>query len=54
MLTLALNLAFEEGAVPRRLAGSISGALGIFSPSFQGSEEGDYSTGGGGGGLKEL
>ncbi|CAM9340742.1 unnamed protein product [Ectocarpus sp. 4 AP-2014] len=55
VLTLALNLAFEEGAGPRRLAGSMSGALGLFSPSFQGSEEGDYSTGGGGGGgLKEL
>ncbi|CBJ48822.1 hypothetical protein Esi_0049_0027 [Ectocarpus siliculosus] len=52
VLTLALNLAFEEGAGPRRLAGSISGALGLFSPSFQGSEEGDYS--GGGGDLKEL
>ncbi|CAN0121221.1 unnamed protein product [Ectocarpus sp. 6 AP-2014] len=51
VLTLALNLAFEEGAGPRRLAGSISGALGLFSPSFQGSKEGDYS---GGGGLKEL
>lgn len=50
VLTLALHLAFEEGAGPRRLAGSISGALGIFPPSFQGSE-GDYDDGGG---LKEL
>ncbi|CAM9497053.1 unnamed protein product [Ectocarpus fasciculatus] len=51
VLTLALNLAFEEGAGPRRLAESISGALGLFSPSFQGLEKGGYDAGGG---LKEL
>lgn len=31
VLTLAVSLAVEEGAGPRRLAGSISGALGLLT-----------------------
>lgn len=45
VLTLAFSLAAEDGAGPRRLVGSISGALGLVGYGYGSPEDG---------GLKEL